>query len=206
MSSREKRIGILGGTFDPIHNGHILLAKEAIIAGGLDYVLFLVSKCPPHKTVCATDIERFEMVELALRGERKLKACSTELQREGKSYTSKSLECLREEYPSTKMFYIIGSDVLLTLPYWHEQEKVFSLVEFICFRRSGGMLPCEQKMRHFNEEQKRRVHFYDVHIPDISSQRIRDCFRRHIPCSEIPSEVEQYIRGKNLYGSDCAER
>lgn len=199
MSFKEERIGILGGTFDPVHNGHIRLAKEAIAAGDLDLVLFLVSKRPPHKNVCAADGERYEMVELALRGEDKLRACPVEMRREGKSYTSDSLAELREEYPAAKLFYIIGSDVLSTLPYWHEQEKVFSLVEFICFRRSGGMPSCGGEAQCFSEEQKSRIHVYDACIPDISSQKIRDCLRWHIPCPDISPAVEKYIREKELY-------
>lgn len=199
MALREERIGILGGTFDPIHNGHIRLAKEAVIAANLDRVLFLVSKHPPHKTVHAAGGERLEMVELALRGESSLQACPLEMRREGKSYTFDSIRCLRNEYPSANMFYIIGSDVLSTFPYWKEHEKIFSEVEFICFLRRGQMPPCAKEMQFFSEEQKLRIHMYDACIPDISSRRIRECLRQRTPCSEIPPEVEQYIRRKNLY-------
>ena len=155
MALKRERIGILGGTFDPIHNGHIQLAKEAISAGNLDRVLFLVSKMPPHKSTCASDQQRFTMVQLALQGESKLEACDIEIQREGKSYTADSVNLLRKKFPEAELFYIIGSDVLPTIPYWYEGEKVFSEVEFMCFRRSGGFYFYGNPIQEFTAEQKR---------------------------------------------------
>lgn len=199
MNLRKVRIGILGGTFDPIHNGHIQLAKEAISVGNLDRVLFLVSKMPPHKSTCASDQQRFTMVQLALQGESKLEACDIEIQREGKSYTADSVNLLRKKFPEAELFYIIGSDVLPTIPYWYEGEKVFSEVEFMCFHRRGQMFSCEHMLCGLTEGQKSRIHFFDASIPDISSQGIRASLQRGVPCPDLPDAVDRYIRQRKLY-------
>ena len=199
MNLRKVRIGILGGTFDPIHNGHIQLAKEAISVGNLDRVLFLVSKMPPHKSTCASDQQRFTMVQLALQGESKLEACDIEIQREGKSYTADSVNLLRKKFPEAELFYIIGSDVLPTIPYWYEGEKVFSEVEFMCFHRRGQMFYCEHMLCGLTEGQKSRIHFFDASIPDISSQGIRASLQRGVPCPDLPDAVDRYIRQRKLY-------
>lgn len=199
INLRKVRIGILGGTFDPVHNGHIQLAREAITAGDLDKVLFLVSRLPPHKNAYAADRERFEMVKLALEGADRLEACDIELRREGKSYTSDSVKFLRKEYPSSDMVYIIGSDVLSTLPYWHDGETIFSEVEFMCFHRRGQMFSCEHMLCGLTEGQKSRIHFFDASIPDISSQGIRASLQRGVPCPDLPDAVDRYIRQRKLY-------
>lgn len=199
MNLRKVRIGILGGTFDPIHNGHIQLAKEAISVGNLDRVLFLVSKMPPHKSTCASDQQRFTMVQLALQGESKLEVCDIEIQREGKSYTADSVNLLRKKFPEAELFYIIGSDVLPTIPYWYEGEKVFSEVEFMCFRRSGGFHFYGNPIQEFTAEQKRKVRFFEVSIPDISSKEIRERLKNGLPCAEISPAVAAYMKREKLY-------
>lgn len=199
MNLRKVRIGILGGTFDPIHNGHIQLAKEAISVGNLDRVLFLVSKMPPHKSTCASDQQRFTMVQLALQGESKLETCDIEIQREGKSYTADSVNLLRKKFPEAELFYIIGSDVLPTIPYWYEGEKVFSEVEFMCFHRRGQMFSCEHMLCGLTEGQKSRIHFFDASIPDISSKEIRERLKNGLPCAEISPAVATYMKREKLY-------
>lgn len=199
MNLRKVRIGILGGTFDPIHNGHIQLAKEAISVGNLDRVLFLVSKMPPHKSTCASDQQRFTMVQLALQGESKLEVCDIEIQREGKSYTADSVNLLRKKFPEAELFYIIGSDVLPTIPYWYEGEKVFSEVEFMCFHRRGQMFSCEHMLCGLTEGQKSRIHFFDASIPDISSKEIRERLKNGLPCAEISPAVATYMKREKLY-------
>lgn len=199
MNLRKVRIGILGGTFDPIHNGHIQLAKEAISVGNLDRVLFLVSKMPPHKSTCASDQQRFTMVQLALQGESKLETCDIEIQREGKSYTADSVNLLRKKFPEAELFYIIGSDVLPTIPYWYEGEKVFSEVEFMCFHRRGQMFSCEHMLCGLTEGQKSRIHFFDASIPDISSKEIRERLKNGLQCAEISPAVAAYMKREKLY-------
>lgn len=199
MNLRKVRIGILGGTFDPIHNGHIQLAKEAISVGNLDRVLFLVSKMPPHKSTCASDQQRFTMVQLALQGESKLEVCDIEIQREGKSYTADSVNLLRKKFPEAELFYIIGSDVLPTIPYWYEGEKVFSEVEFMCFHRRGQMFSCEHMLCGLTEGQKSRIHFFDASIPDISSKEIRERLKNGLQCAEISPAVAAYMKREKLY-------
>lgn len=199
MNLRKVRIGILGGTFDPIHNGHIQLAKEAISVGNLDRVLFLVSKMPPHKSTCASDQQRFTMAQLALQGESKLETCDIEIQREGKSYTADSVNLLRKKFPEAELFYIIGSDVLPTIPYWYEGEKVFSEVEFMCFHRRGQMFSCEHMLCGLTEGQKSRIHFFDASIPDISSKEIRERLKNGLPCAEISPAVAAYMKREKLY-------
>ncbi len=199
METGRMRIGILGGTFDPIHNGHLQLARAALVIGNLHKVLFLVSKMPPHKSARVSAQERYEMVELALENEPQMEACDIEIHREGKSYTANSLMLLRDHFPDAELFYIIGSDVLPSLPYWYKSEQIFSEVDFLCFRRKGLDGPLEAQIFGFTPEWKRKVHIIDVPIPDISSKKIREALKLDLPCQDIPTAVARYIQSAALY-------
>ncbi|MBQ7039804.1 MAG: nicotinate (nicotinamide) nucleotide adenylyltransferase, partial [Clostridia bacterium] len=120
------KIGLLGGTFNPVHNGHLSLANQLISLGLLDKVLFVVSARPPHKDAPdVSDETRLLMVKLALSHEKNIEACDIELKREGKSYTVDTVAEISELYPGHDIYFITGADMFTDIPFWYQPEKLF---------------------------------------------------------------------------------
>ena len=190
----------MGGSFDPVHWGHILLAREALRFAELDFVLLLVAKDPPHKMVQTSPADRFRMARLAAEGEAGIYACDLELKMPGKSYAVDTMRELKRHFPDAELFYLIGSDVLATLPYWYKSEELVSLVKILCVARQDiwGLEPdCISKIQ---EQQKIPVQTIRAHIPNISSTEIRSCLRKGLPVSPyVPGPVEKYILDNGLY-------
>ena len=123
------RIGILGGTFNPIHNAHLEMARFARAAASLDRVLFMVAANPPHKRV-EDDVpaeERFDLVRLAVRDEAGVEACDMELKRSGKSYTCETLRELKRTSPEAELFLIVGSDMLQDMTDWFHPAEIYTV-------------------------------------------------------------------------------
>ena len=136
--SRNLRVGLMGGSFDPIHIGHVRIASEARKALDLDRVLFLPSGRPPHKAhLGASAAQRLEMTKLATQGLPWAEASDIEVFREGTIYTVDTLTILTAQHPETDFYYIIGADTLLDLPNWRNTKKVCTMCRFICVRRPG---------------------------------------------------------------------
>lgn len=137
------RIGVFGGTFDPIHRTHVAIGRAALQHKALDRVLFVVSADPPHKggdaiTPAST---RFAMVEAALAGEPGLEPCDLELHREGPSYTADTLKALRAIYPQAEFHLIIGQDALNDLPNWYAPEGILEEARLLVLPRPGLSRP-----------------------------------------------------------------
>ncbi len=135
--SNPSRIGIFGGTFDPIHQAHLDLARAAREQAALDEVLFVVSATPPHKRgeVSVDADARYQMVEAALRNEPHMRASRIEIDRDGPSYTSVTLESLSNEYPGARLFLILGMDAVRDLPQWHQPEQILEYATVLAARR-----------------------------------------------------------------------
>lgn len=135
--SAPRRIGVFGGTFDPLHNAHLSLARAALRQAGLDEVLFVVSAAPPHKRgEVSLDAEsRYAMVEAALRDEPQMHASRIEIDRGGPSYTAVTLERLQAEHPGARLYLILGMDAVRDLPQWHRPERILELATVLAARR-----------------------------------------------------------------------
>ena len=134
------KIGILGGTFDPVHNGHIYLAKKACAKLRLDKIVFIPSYLPPHKKgVKVTPARhRFNMLKLAIHGNKKFKISDMEIRRKGRSYSVETLRRLRKKYgKKAELFFIAGSDSLKELNKWKNLEEILSLCKFVIVARPG---------------------------------------------------------------------
>ena len=131
------KIGILGGTFDPVHNTHIKMAHAAIEALKLDRVLLMPSKKPPHKYASgiADEKDRLEMLRLALEGEDRLFPSDYELKREGFTYTADTLSLLNKENPDDELFFLIGEDSLMYLDEWYKPDVIFENAKIAAFAR-----------------------------------------------------------------------
>lgn len=131
------RIGLLGGTFNPIHCGHLHIAEEVLSRLHLDRILFIPSGNPPHKTEekLPSAADRLEMTRLALLGHPEFEVCDVEVRRPGKSYSVDTLSELKRRFPNDRLFFIIGTDAFYDLPTWREPERLLSLCDFIVISR-----------------------------------------------------------------------
>ncbi len=139
MCADSLRLGILGGTFDPVHLGHLASAREVAAAFDLDTVLMLLSARPPHKTQTAQApaAQRLEMLRLAVQGDPVLQACDMEMRREGASYTVDTLRELSTAYPGAELFLILGADAYAEIDTWSRPQELPQLCNIIVTSRPG---------------------------------------------------------------------
>ncbi len=198
----RERIGIMGGTFDPIHQGHIRMAQCALDSMELDRVLMLPSGSPPHKEGIAPAEDRYRMVCAACAGFDGLEPCREEIDRSGVIYTVDTLSILQEKYPRADWFYLIGADTLMELHNWRRCETVLSLCTFLVFPRSWTYTP-----QQLTEERKRltalggRFIFLDMDVIDVSSTAARQAIRDGENLPGLPIQVREYARTAGLYGA-----
>lgn len=204
MLSRIKtpKIGLLGGTFDPIHNGHIAMARAAMDAYQLDVVWLLISRNPPHKND-VTDAElRFQMAELACKTERNIEPSRFELERTGTTYTIDTLEDLIPKLPeSAELYYIIGTDTMYDLKNWKRYHDVVSRVSFIVIPRSGySEAEAFSYFLTLSIGERARIARTMQEAPNISSTNIRRRVAQQLSIEGlVRPEVEEIIWGKQLY-------
>ncbi len=188
-----QKIGILGGAFDPIHIGHLILAGDVWDNVSLDKIVFLVNYHPPHKTVYASFEDRFNMVKEAIDGIPHFEASDFEA-RAGvvPSYTVKVLEKYIEYNPDAGLFLIVGMDQVASLKSWYNYEKLINMVNFIILKRPGWEAPSDLNLR--------RVVYLDERLVEISSTEIRERIREGRSIKYlVPERVEKYILDKKLY-------
>ncbi|MBN2852170.1 MAG: nicotinate (nicotinamide) nucleotide adenylyltransferase [Clostridia bacterium] len=198
------KVGIVGGTFNPIHNGHIDMATHAYVNHGLDDILILPSGNPPHKDQqdLLDGSDRFEMCLLACMDHDHLLVESLELERKGTTYTIDSLQYYNDVYHlKDSLYYIIGGDTVLQLTSWREYQKVFKACRFIAFLRKGfdndEILQCAEDLK---KKFSLDIVFDETEIPDISSTDIRNRVRNKQSIKElVPERVEKYIYEHGLY-------
>ncbi|MCA9409233.1 MAG: nicotinate-nucleotide adenylyltransferase [Candidatus Omnitrophica bacterium] len=189
----KQRIGILGGTFNPIHNGHLIIAQLVLEKLGLDKVVFVPSYLPPHKKKAEilSGKDRLKMCQLAVKGHSHFEVSNVEIKRGGKSYTVDTVEWFIGQYPKgTKFYFIIGEDNLSSLLSWKRIQDLLKMVRFVVVSR------------HTQQRNKSLVKCLTILTPliEISSSQLR---RRIVQGKTIeyfmPKEVVQYIQKNKLY-------
>src|ERR1700704_3009757 len=141
------RIGVLGGTFDPIHFGHLAVAKAAIERAHIDRLLFVPSAQPPHRTAAVAPAEdRFAMTNLAVQGEPRFEVSDVEVRRGGRSYTVDTLNELHRAFPNDELFLILGWDAARLFRTWHEPERVRKLASVVIVDRPGLGRPASSEL------------------------------------------------------------
>ena len=196
----KERIGIMGGSFNPIHERHLEMAACAKREQKLERIIFLPTGNPPHKHEGLEDAEdRFEMTRLAVQGVPGFTASRMELDREGVIYTVDTLSRLHKQMPDAAFDYIIGEDTLLDLPNWRKPDKVFGLCRFlVCCRTSEDV----QKLPIVKKLEARGASFVFLNLPpsEVSSTAVRQKLANGQEPTEIPPQVAEYIRLMGLYG------
>jgi nicotinate-nucleotide adenylyltransferase len=212
------RIGIFGGTFNPIHLGHLRAAEEIRERFDLERVVFIAAAVPPHKEVEGgiSGEHRMEMVRLAISGNPHFSLSDIELKRPGKSYSISTIQVLRQKYGSdSEMFFILGMDAFLEIGTWKSFQELFSLCHFVVMTRPGFDKPVSATMLPpeigdafiYDEGESRFMHRdgYSIYLQgviflDISSTKIREEVSKGRSIRYLlPPEVERYIRRHHFY-------
>ena len=193
------RIGILGGTFHPIHNGHIMLAEHAKNVLSLDRVLFLIDRVPPHKEMSegASTQERLKMLELAVHGHDGFEVETMELYREGKSYSYDTLKELHARLPEAELFFLMGSDMLRSFSTWYNPQGISELCTLVCTERLGQSGGESDTAAALKTSYGTRTILLDS-VSDLSSTQVRKSIANAVPITDmVPHSValEIYMRG-----------
>lgn len=196
-----KRTGLFGGTFDPVHKGHILVAEIARRQMDLDEVIFIPAGKPPHKTdkKIESNDDRLNMLLLATADKPYFKVSDFELKQKEKSYSVNLIRHFKEELKGAELFFIIGADSLYNLPKWYHYEELMEMTNFIVISRP--QVKKENLLDNFSGEEKPpRVFFIDdVFIP-ISATEIREQLKRNENAEEyLDKSVLNYINVNELY-------
>jgi len=192
MARSENNFGILGGSFDPIHMGHLILAEYALEEYALDKIIFIPNRIPNLKNPPqASARHRYLMVKLAIQDNPRFEISGMEMNRKGISYTYDTIIQLKKKFKNTRFFFIIGSDAYGQLPQWKNFKKLIKEIEFIVAARSDAKV-----------KKIPGIKFQVLNIPEvtISSSYIRERLKRGLSIRYlVPDRVWKYIREFNLY-------
>jgi len=204
---RERRIGIMGGTFDPIHHGHLLAAEEARWQFSLEQVLFIPTGQPWQKPAGVTPAEdRYLMTVIATASNPAFATSRSEIDHPGPTYTADTLRRLRGELgEDARLFFVTGADAVQHILTWREQEEVLKLAEFIAATRPGYDLAGLADLLEQVPAAAGRVHTMEIPALAISSTDIRSRVARGAPIQYlVPDGVAAYVRKRGLYRSGAA--
>ncbi|MDO4800239.1 MAG: nicotinate-nucleotide adenylyltransferase [Bacillota bacterium] len=202
--SKKGCVGIMGGTFNPIHHGHLLLAEQVRTEYGLDCVLFIPSGHPPHKALAAgnpSGEQRLEMTRCAVEDNEHFSVSDIEVRRPGASYTIDTIRELQAKYPEREFVFITGADVILELDLWRNHEELLKMIRFVAAARPGTELSAViEKIKALKERYDASIDLIEISALAISSTEIRERVSagksiRYL----VPDAVEEFIRSNDLY-------
>src|SRR5437867_1119952 len=197
------RIGVLGGTFDPIHYGHLAVAEECRVALGLDLVLFLPAGNPPHKRGrrISPAADRVRMVEMAIASNPFFRLSRIDVDRSGPSYTIGALEALRQEWgPQARLWFLMGGDSLADLLTWHQPERLLELTRVAATNRPGAPKPDPRSLEARLPGAAERIDLVEIPWLDISASGLRERVAQGRPIKyQLPEPVERYVYERGLY-------
>lgn len=196
-------IGVLGGTFDPIHIGHLIIAEEARLRLGLSQVIFVPAGEPwlkEHRIISSGE-HRLEMIRLAIASNPFFRASTVDLERPGPSYTVDTLTDLRRELgEEAELYFILGLDALAELPTWREPERIVQVCHLVAARRSEARDLDLESLERSIPGISHRVIILDNPLIDMSSSEIRERVAAGLPITDLVSEaVARYITERRLY-------
>ena len=203
----KRQLGLFGGSFNPIHNGHLHLVKSVKRALKLDGVILMPAGEAPHKSTAeyAPAADRLEMCRLAAKKYRWLTVSDYETSKSGKSYTVETLRALKTEYPDAEWTLMIGSDMLLSFETWREWQEILRIARLCAVSREPGDLPAlNEKAALLKAEcPGAEIIVLTVQAVPVSSTEIRQNLQKNADCScLLPENVVQYIGKKHLYGKE----
>ena len=196
-----RTIGLLGGTFNPVHDGHLSIAREALQLFGLDAVWFIPCSNPPHKPAAglASNEDRLAMLQLALAGEPRFAALPIEFDRPGKSYTLDTVLALQARHPDVEFVFIVGADTLFELHTWHRPLELLAAIRIVTLARPGHV-PAPADLHLPAPWPEKLLADLRTGTPlDVSSRDVRAGIAAHRPIPLVPAPVMHSIQEHNLY-------
>ena len=196
-----RRLGIYGGSFDPVHRGHLFVAHEVRVSFALDRVVLVPANRSPFKPDAgASGAQRIEMVRLAINGLPWADASDVELGRPGPSYTIDTLRHFRECLPDTELFLIVGADTLTDFAGWRDPDGILDLATLIAVARPGSTLGLPKSLANLIARRQTRIVLHHAASPDTSSREVRARVRQGLPVDgHVPEQVARYIQKCGLY-------
>ncbi len=197
-----KKIGILGGTLDPIHLGHLIIAQYAMEELGLEKVLFMPSGNPPHKNISdiVSAAYRKDMINLAIKDNDNFLFSDFELKRQGTIYTSDTLKMFLDKNKNTEIYFIMGADSVLSIETWHEPDKIFKLCKVVVADRDYNLELLKKQKIYLEEKYRADIILINSPLISISSTDIRNRIKsNHSIRYLVPDEVKYYIEKNELY-------
>jgi nicotinate-nucleotide adenylyltransferase len=195
-------LGIFGGTFDPVHLGHLILAETVREECGLDELWFMPARLPPHKqsSRISPPQARIEMLELAIAGHENFRVSDLEIQRESLSFTVETLRELRRDRPDVELSLLIGADSLADFPTWKEPEEILKLARVIAVNRGREPADLKGTLERLDGNTAERFQIVSMPAIDLSASEIRNrCAAGKSIRYRVPRPVELYIRQHGLY-------
>ncbi len=197
-------IAIYGGTFNPIHNGHLNCLKSVLAGLKLDRVIVLPDRIPPHKSSedLVSGIDRLNMCRIAFADIDCVSVSDWELKQKGKSYSVLTLEHFHKIYPKDKLFFIMGSDMLLSFESWYRYKQILKLASLVCVSRESSVTKplLQQHAKRLMDENGGEIIIVDTEPFEISSTQIRKMIENsQDPSCYLDKNVVQYISDNNMY-------
>lgn len=197
------KVGLMGGTFNPIHLGHLIISEYIRTNFPLDKVVFIPTGDPPHKDnkELISAMDRFHMTELAIKSNPYFEISANEINRVGKSYSTDTIDEFINKMPEDELYFIIGSDTLDDLKNWKDIENVFEKISFIVIGRNGlADTDIEQKINEYNKKYNSNIFYVSGPQIEISSTMIRSYIAENKSIRYlVPKDVEEYIKARELY-------
>lgn len=199
------KIGIMGGTFDPIHNGHLMLGQAALEAFTLDKIWYMPNGNPPHKDISTTGTnvrDRVEMVRLAISSHKGFRLEPYEANRNDVSYSYSTMEYLKGIYPGDDFYFIIGADSLFMIDQWVHPERIFPTCTILAAYRDeiNTRMAMEEKIHELTKIYHARIRLLVTPLIRISSHELREDVRKGRSIADwVPGPVDDYIRKNHLY-------
>jgi len=195
-------IAIFGGSFNPVHNGHIAFCRQCAGMSAFDRVLLMPANVPPHKAALelASNADRIEMLRLAAAGEPDFSVSDLEYRLGGRSYTVETLRALHRERPGDRFTLLLGSDMFRTFRQWYRCEEILELASLLAGARHPGEYEELSALRESFGEKKSRIRVADIRVTEVSSTQVREKIRRGEDVSGLlPPAVYAYILSRGLY-------
>ena len=198
-----RKVGIMGGTFDPIHIGHLILGENAYLQFGLDKVVFMPSGNPPHKKDRdgGTDLQRMDMVKLAIASNTHFEISDIEMNEDGYTYTYRTLERLVKEHPETEYYFIIGADSLFYFDSWKNPQRIADACTLVVATRNHTSdEKLDEKIEFVRKLFNAKIEKLDTENIDCSSSQIRSWIKEgHTVKYYVPDTVINYIHTYHVY-------
>ncbi|SDY86638.1 nicotinate-nucleotide adenylyltransferase [Tindallia californiensis] len=205
-NNRKRKVGILGGTFDPIHTGHLFIAQTALDEAALDEVIFIPSGCPPHKknNEVTKASCRLQMVTEAIGSNPYFSVSELDINKNKTGYTYDLLILLTEKYPEVSFYFIMGADSFMEIKTWYRYDELLTMVGFIVMKRKGyNSEEMDYQTGIFKKTHQTRIVILDSPKLEISSSEIRNRIKTNKSIKYLlPEKVEMYIYQNHLYDKD----